>query len=52
MTIVRFVADEKKSGGRYVRTKGVIKKIDVYKRMIFLESGEKIAIDDIYGLSD
>lgn len=52
VTIVRFVADEKKSGGRYVQTKGVIKKIDVYKRMIFLESGEKIAIDDIYGLSD
>lgn len=38
VTITYFVADDKKEGGEYISTTGIIKKIDdVYKRIIFTD---------------
>lgn len=42
-----FQPDDKKSGGSLVPVKGIIKKIDRYRRTIEFESGEKIPMDDI-----
>ena len=46
--ITYFVADKKKSGGKYITVKDRIKKIDVYKRTVLLLCGTEIPIDDIY----
>lgn len=46
--ITYFVADEKKSGGKYITVKDRIKKIDVYKRTVLLLCGTEIPVDDIY----
>jgi hypothetical protein len=45
--ITYFKPDERKSGGVYVSQTGVVKKIDVYKRLIIMEDGIKIPIDEI-----
>lgn len=47
VTITHFQQDEKKSGGAYVITKGVIKKIDDYQRIVVMTSGMLISISDI-----
>lgn len=47
-TITYFVPDQKKAGGVYVTVTGVIKKIDSYERVVILQGGEQIPIDDIY----
>ena len=51
MTILHFVEDGKKAGGSYIETKGVIKKIQQYERVLIMESGAEIALDDIVDLS-
>lgn len=42
VSITYFVEDEKKSGGEYVVSSGLIKKIDNYERCLFLDGGEAI----------
>lgn len=42
-----FRPDEEKSGGAYVTVRGVLKKVDLYKRLITMEDGTKIPMDDI-----
>ena len=51
ITLTCFVPDTKKTGGAYVETSGVVKKIDSFARMIFLEDGRKIPMDDVVGLA-
>lgn len=46
--ITYFQADLKKDGGKYVTVVDNIKKFDEYNRIILLESGLKIKIDDLY----
>lgn len=45
-----FIEDEKKSGGRFVKVTGSIKKIDTYNRVIIIDN-TKIYIDDIVDIS-
>lgn len=52
VTITYFQPDEKKSGGAYVTVTGVVKKIDVYERVVLLQSGAKISIDVIADITE
>lgn len=42
-----FVPDQSKDGGAYVDAEGVIKKIDSFSRIITLENGMQISMDNI-----
>ena len=42
-----FQPDSRKAGGAYVDAVGIVKKIDEYDRVIILQDGKKIPIDDI-----
>ena len=45
-----FIEDKKKSGGRFVKVTGSVKKIDTYNRLIMIDN-IKIHIDDIVDIS-
>ena len=45
--ITYFIKDKTKTGGSYEKITGFIKKIDCYHRLIILEDGLKIKIDNI-----
>lgn len=47
ITITYFQRDEKKDGGAYISVSGVVKKIDYFKRVLIMQDGSKIEIDDI-----
>ncbi len=51
IVITHFEKDIQKSGGRYISTQGIIRKIDTYERRIILQDGTIILIDDIYDIS-
>lgn len=42
-----FAPDSRKSGGSYIQTEAVLKKIDIYNRVLYLESGTAVPFDDI-----
>lgn len=48
--ITYFQSDLKKIGGKYVTVLAVIKKIDEYNKVLVLNNGMKIKIDDLYQL--
>ena len=48
--ITYFQADLKKSGGKYVTVLASIKKIGEYNKVLVLNNGKKIKIDDLYWL--
>ena len=45
-----FVPDKKKSGGAYRSVTGHVKEIDEFARIVKLEDGTKIPIQQIYGI--
>lgn len=45
--ITYFVKDIKKSGGKYLKYRGFIKKIDIYNRRLILDNKTNILFDDI-----
>lgn len=47
VTFTYFVEDTKKSGGKYINKKGIIKKIDLTHEYILLYDKTKININDI-----
>ena len=47
--VVHFVPDPRKEGGRYERLKGVLQKVDLYKKEMFF-SGNRIAMEHILEL--
>ncbi len=47
LSFTYFRPDEKKSGGAYVTVSGAVKKVDDYNRLVILQSGERIPIDDL-----
>lgn len=47
---VYFIQDEKKQGGRYMKHRGYIKKIDLYSKNILWEDGTKIPIGFLYDI--
>ncbi len=49
--VTYFVADGKKSGGKYLTLKVNVIKIDEYRRCVVADGGIEIPIDDIYGIN-
>lgn len=47
VTVTWFRQDDRKEGGIYVTTVGRAKKIDEFKRILSMVSGQKIVLDDI-----
>lgn len=47
LSITYFEPDGKKSGGKYNTVKGEINKIKEYEKIIVLEGGEEIPVDEI-----
>lgn len=45
--ITYFQPDERKSGGAYVSSVGVVKKIDKYQRSVVMQNGTRIPIEEI-----
>ena len=50
VSITYFISDNKKDGGSYITTFDIIKKIDMYNKLIILDNGTKILFDDIYNI--
>ena len=48
--VTRFVPDERKEGGRYEITEGVIQKVDRTSRTLVLVGGERIPLERIVSL--
>ncbi|MGI5825539.1 MAG: hypothetical protein ACOX7J_08225 [Bacillota bacterium] len=48
--ITYFKPDEKKEGGAYITAFGSVKKINEYERVIIMNDGPKIQIDDIISI--
>ena len=47
VAITYFLPDAYKSGGSYVDAVGTVRKLDAYARMIVMQDGRKIPIDDV-----
>lgn len=47
MTIEYFVPDERKSGGAYVSVTGVVRHISVSERLLVMEDGTEIPMEDV-----
>lgn len=52
IAVTYFQPDEKKSGGAYITVTGKPKKIDPYRHMLVMESGERILFDDIVEIAE
>ena len=50
VTIMYFIPDLKKDGGRYIQISGVIKKIDEFKQLIVLDDKAEIPINEIVSI--
>ena len=50
VTVTYFVPDERKSGGRYVDINGKAKRIDEFDRLLILDDGSRIPLDDIISI--
>ena len=47
VTVTWFQPDERKEGGAYRKTVGLLKKIDTVQRMLCFHNGAQISLDDI-----
>lgn len=47
VTFTYFKPDERKDGGAYIDVTGVVKKVDDLERLIVMQSGKKIRMDDV-----
>lgn len=45
-----FKEDARKAGGEYVKREGRVKKIDLYGRVLVMEDGTKVPLDDLFRL--
>lgn len=50
VSITYFKADEKKAGGAYLEAIGIVKKLDDFERLITMQDGTKIPMDDILNI--
>ena len=50
VAITYFVPDIYKTGGSYITTTGVVKKLDTYERLITMVDGSRILMDDVLTL--
>ena len=51
VTITYFRPDTRKSGGEYLTVSGVVKKIDVDERVVWLGDGTKLRMEEILAVS-
>lgn len=51
ITIMYFVPDLKKDGGKYIKISGIVKRIDEYKQLIILDDKTEISIKEIISIS-
>ena len=51
ITVIYFIADVRKEGGKYINISGTIKKIDEFKQVIILNDKTEIPIKDIINIS-
>ena len=49
--ITYFKPDERKAGGEYVSATGAVKKVDGFERLITMQDGTRIPMDDVYDMS-
>lgn len=49
--ITYFKPDERKAGGEYVSAIGAVKKVDDFERLITMQDGTRIPMDDVYDMS-
>ena len=50
ITVDYFVHDKKKTGGEYVKLKGIFRRIDTSEGMLCFTDGHKIFLNDIYNI--
>lgn len=50
VTVTYYIPDERKTGGAYVTVTGSVKKIDIYRRQIYMSNGTGISFDEIAAL--
>lgn len=50
VTITCFQADSRKAGGAYREVTGIVKKLDSFRRLLLLEDGQVLSMDDIFSL--
>ena len=51
VTVEYFVPDERKAGGAYVSVTGVVRNISIAERLLVMEDGTVIPLDDIVSLT-
>ena len=51
ITIMYFVPDLKKDGGKYIKISGTVKKIDEYRQLIILDDKTEIFINEIISIN-
>jgi hypothetical protein len=47
VTITYFQPDDKKAGGAYITTNGIVRKLDDYERTVVMKDGRRIEISEI-----
>lgn len=50
VTITYFQPDERKAGGKYVSATGAVKKFDDFERLITMQDGTRIPMDDVLSI--
>ena len=50
VTITYFRPDERKTGGKYITATGAVKKVDDFERLITMQDGTKIPMDDVLSI--
>ena len=48
--ITYFKPDERKAGGKYISVTGAVKKVDDFERLITMQDGMKIPMDDVLSI--
>ena len=51
ITIMYFVPDLKKDGGKYIKISGIVKRIDEYKQLIILDDKTEVPISEIISIT-
>ena len=50
VTFTYFKPDERKAGGAYVKATGIVKKVDDFERLIVMQDGTKLPMDNILNI--
>ena len=50
VTFAYFKPDERKVGGAYIEVTGTVKKVDDFERLIVMQNGTKMPMDDIVNI--